>query len=159
MHRRIKQLFNDSRGSLGSRQLVKKLAQEDIKICRSQVRNIMKKYHLIVVQRRAYKVTSKRKHCDKVADNLLNRQFNPSKRNQVWAGDVTYLSTHQGWCYLAVVMDVYSRKIIGWPISKRMTTSLVERAMKMAIHLRRPPEGLIFHSDRGSQYTSKRFSQ
>ena len=159
MHRRIKQLFNDSRGSLGSRQLVKKLAQEDIKVCRSQVRNIMKKHHLVVVQRRAYKVTSKRKHSDTVADNLLNMQFNPRKRNQVWAGDVTYLRTHQGWCYLAVVMDLYSRKIIGWHISKRMTTNLVERAMKMAIHLRQPPEGLIFHSDRGSQYTSKRFSQ
>ena len=77
----------------------------------------------------------------------------------MWAGDVTYLRTHEGWLYLAIVMDLYSRKIIGWAMDKRMTTPLVARAMQMAIHLRRPAKGLMFHSDRGSQYTSQPFRQ
>ena len=77
----------------------------------------------------------------------------------MWAGDVTYLRTHEGWMYLAIVMDLYSRKIIGWAMDKRMTTPLVARAMQMAIHLRRPAKGLIFHSDRSSQYTSQPFQQ
>lgn len=157
MHRRIKQLFNDSRGSLGSRQLVKKLASEGICASRTKVRKIMKVLSLKVIQRVAYKVTTKRKHSDSVANNLVNMQFNPSHSNQVWAGDVTYLRTREGWCYLAIVMDLYSRKIIGWHVSKRMTTGLVLKAMQMAINLRQPSEGLIFHSDRGSQYTSRRF--
>lgn len=91
-----------------------------------------------------------------MADNLVNQNFNPDQPNQVWAGDVTYLWTHEGWMYLAVVMDLYSRKIIGWAMDKRMTVELVERAMQMGIALRNPGKGLIFHSDRGSQYTSKR---
>jgi putative transposase len=159
LHRRIKQLFNDSRGSLGSRQLKKKLAAENIRVSRTKVRKIMKTHNLRVAQRVAYKVTTKRKHSDAVADNLLNMKFNPSHPNMIWAGDVTYLRTREGWCYLAIVMDLYSRKIIGWHISKRMTTDLIIRAMKMAINIRQPPKGLIFHSDRGSQYTSKRFSK
>lgn len=92
-----------------------------------------------------------------MADNQINQDFNPDYPNQVWAGDMTYLRTHQGWLYLAIVMDLYSRKIIGWAMDKRMTTDLVARAMQMAITLRKPMQGLIFHSDRGSQYTSKRF--
>jgi putative transposase len=82
----------------------------------------MKVHSLKVIQRVAYKVTTKRKHSDSVASNLVNMQFNPSHSNQVWAGDVTYLRTREGWCYLAIVMDLYSRKIIGWHISNRMTT-------------------------------------
>ena len=104
-------------------------------------------------------MTTQRKHSHQVADNLINQNFNPENPNQVWVGDVTYLRTHEGWMYLAIVMDLYSRKIIGWAMSKRMTVDLVERAMQMAITLRKPDAGLIFHSDRGSQYTSKRFGR
>ena len=116
----------------------------------------MRKLKLVVKQRQAYKVTTKRKHSDSVADNLLVQQFNPAEANLVWAGDVTYLRTNQGWIYLAIVMDLYSRRIVDWSISKRMTVDLVERALQMAINIRRP--GLMFHSDRDSQYTSGRFS-
>lgn len=157
LHRRIKELFNSSRGSLGSRQLVKKLASEGITISRTKVRNIMKTHGLKVIQRAAYKVTTKRKHSDAVADNLLNMKFDPKLPNTVWAGDVTYLRTREGWCYLAIVMDLHSRKIIGWCINKHMTAELVIKAMQMAINLRQPQDNLIFHSDRGSQYTGKRF--
>ena len=83
--------------------------------------------------------------------------FNPVGPNQVWAGDVSYLKTGEGWLYLAIVMDLYSRRIIGWHISKRMTRSLVEKALTKAHHLRKPPKGVVFHSDRGSQYTNKGF--
>ena len=117
----------------------------------------MRKLGLVVTQRQAYKVTTKRKHSDSVVDNVLSQNFNPPQPNQTWAGDVTYLRTNQGWLYLAIVMDLNSRRIIGWSLSKRMTVSLVERALQMAITLRQPGSGVLFHSDRGSQYTSKQF--
>ncbi|MFT6140075.1 MAG: putative transposase [Psychromonas sp.] len=119
----------------------------------------MRKLKLVVTQCKAYKVTTKRKHSDSVADNVLNQQFNPTPANLVWAGDVTYLRTNQGWMYLAIVMDLYSRRVVGWSISKRMMVNLVERALQMAINIRQPKAGLMFHSDRGSQYTSGRFSR
>lgn len=159
LYRRTKQLFAAIRESLGSRGMVKKLRKEGINIGRSRARTLMKQLGLKVIQRQAYKVITKRKHANSVADNLVNQDFNPEKINQIWAGDITYLRTHEGWMYLAIVMDLNSRRIIGWALSKRMIIDLVERAMQMAINLRAPSKGLIFHSDRGSQYTSKRFSR
>ena len=126
-------------------------------IGRYRVRKHMAKLKLVVTQRRADKVTTKRKHSDAVAENLLNQNFNPLEANQVWAGDVTYLKTGEGWMYLAIVMDLYSRRIVGWHIDKRMTTDLISKAMIKAFNLRQPPKGLVFHSDRGSQYTSKQY--
>jgi len=137
--------------------MMKKLREEGFDIGRFKVRKLMKKLGLKVTQRVAYKVTTKRKHSDSVSDNLLNQNFNPVGPDQVWAGDVTYLKTGEGWMYLAVVMDLYSRRIIGWHIDKRMTTDLVSKAMVRAYNLRQPKRGIVFHSDRGSQYTSKRF--
>ena len=137
--------------------MMKKLREEGFSIGREKTRRLMKRLELKVTQRVAYKVTTKRKHSDAVADNLLNQNFNPVGPNQVWAGDVTYLKTGEGWMYLAVVMDLFSRRIVGWHIDKRMTTDLVAKAMMKAYNLRRPPKGLVFHSDRGSQYTSRRY--
>ena len=156
-YRRAKALFKASRNSLGSRELSKKLCEEGFSISRYATRTLMRKLGLQVQQRIKYKVTTKRKHSDSVAVNLLNQQFNPVGINEVWAGDITYLRTREGWMYLAVVMDLYSRRIVGWAIDKRMTQTLVSRAMIKAIHLRQPPKGLVFHSDRGSQYTSKHY--
>ena len=157
LHRRMKALFKQSRNSLGSREMMKKLREEGFQIGRYKVRNIMKKLNLKVTQRIAYKVTTKRNHNNDVADNLLNQNFNPVAPNQIWAGDITYLKTGEGWMYLAIVMDLYSRRIVGWYIGKRMTTNLICKAMIMAYNLRQPSKGLVFHSDRGSQYTSKRY--
>ena len=159
LYRRIKQLFADSRGSLGSRGMLKKLRKEGIQIGRYRVRQLMKRLGLKVVQRQAYKATTRRNDSHPVAKNLLNQDFNPAQANQAWAGDITYLWTHEGWMYLAVVMDLYSRKIVGWAMDKRMTVDLVERAMQMALTLRNPGKGLLFHSDQGSQYTSQRYRQ
>lgn len=159
LYRRCKALFKASRGSLGSRQLMKKLRKEGFHVGRYKVRKLMTRLNLVVKQRIAYKVTTKQKHNSVVADNLLDQQFNPEKPNQVWAGDVTYLRTAEGWMYLAMVMDLHSRRVIGWAVNKRMTVNLVVSALKMAINLRGRHKGLMFHSDRGSQYTSKIFQR
>lgn len=157
LNRRAKALFANSRESLGSRELMKKLREEGFNVGRNRVISLMRRLNLRVKQRVAYKVTTKRKHSDEVADNLLNQNFNPAGPDEVWAGDVTYLRTGEGWQYLAIVMDLFSRRIVGWECGKRMTTDLVVAAMQKAINLRKPPRGLVFHSDRGSQYTSKEF--
>lgn len=157
IHRRMKKLFDASRDSLGSRELAKKLREEGIKISRERTRKLMKKLNLSVKQRVTYKVTTQREPGDEVADNLLNQNFNPVAVNEVWAGDITYLKTAEGWMYLAIVMDLFSRRIVGWHIDKRMTTGLISKAMIKAVNLRQPPKGLVFHSDRGSQYTSQHF--
>jgi putative transposase len=154
-YRRAKALFESSRNSLGSRTLSKKLREEGFQVGRYRTRTIMRKLGLKVQQRVAYKVTTRRKHSDRVADNLLNQNFNPISENEVWAGDIAYLRTQEGWMYLAIVMDLYSRRIVGWHIDKRMTSDLIGRALMMAINLRQPRAGLVFHSDRGSQYTGK----
>jgi hypothetical protein len=133
------------------------LCKEGFEMTFYKTRKLMTKLKLVVKQRVAYKVTTKRKHSDAVADNLLNMNFNPIGINEVRAGDVTYLRTGEGWMYLAIVMDLHSRRIVGWHIDKRMTTDLVMKAMIKAYNVRKPPKGLVFHSDRGSQYTSKRF--
>ena len=158
LYHRMKALFAESRDSLGSRTMLKQLRKEGFKLGRYRVRGLMKWLKLTVIQRRAYKVTTVRKHAHRMADNLVNQHFNPMTANQVWAGDITYLRTHEGWLYLAIVMDLYSRRIIGWAMDKTMSTNLIKRALIMAITLRKPQRGLIFHSDRGSQYTSEGFS-
>ena len=155
LYRRTKDLFNASRQSLGSREMAKKLRSEGFEVTRYRTMRVMAKLKLQAMQRVAYKITTKRKQSDAVAANLLNQNFNPVAQDQIWAGDITYLKTAEGWVYLAVVMDLYSRRIVGWATDKRMTASLISRAMIMAYNLRQPPQGLVFHSDRGSQYTSK----
>jgi putative transposase len=119
----------------------------------------MKQLKLMVTPRRAYQVTTVRKHSHRVADNLVDQHVNSEAANQVWAGDITYLRTHEGWLYLVIVMDLHARRIVGWAMDKRLTVDLIKRAITMAITLRKPKRGLIFHSDRGAQYTCKRFSK
>jgi len=109
--------------------MVKKLREEGIEIGRYKARSLMAKLNLKVRQRIAYKVTTKRNHRDVVSPNLLNRNFNPIGPNQVWVGDITYLQTGEYWMYLAIVMDSYSRRIVGWHINKRMTTDLICKVM------------------------------
>lgn len=157
LYRQAKVLFKASRQSLGSRELAKKLNEKSYVISRYRTIKLMKRLGLEVTQRLAYKVTTKRKHSDKVASNLLNQNFNPLAADEVWAGDITYLKTAEGWMYLAIVMDLYSRRIVGWQIEKCMTTDLISKALIKAVNMRQPKAGLVFHSDRGSQYTSKRF--
>jgi len=154
LRRRMKELFTVSRGSLGSRTMMKNLNQEGFEIGRDRTRRLMKRLKLTVRQKRKYKVTTDSKHNLLVAKNVLNREFCPSAPNHAWGTDITYLWTQQGWIYLAVVIDLYSRRVVGWSMDRRMKKALVIRALMMAVNLRKPPPGLIHHSDRGSQYAS-----
>jgi transposase InsO family protein len=154
LRRRMKELFTVSRGSLGSRTMMKNLNQEGFEIGRDRTRRLMKRLKLTVRQKRKYKVTTDSKHNLPVAKNVLNREFCPSAPNHAWGTDITYVWTQQGWIYLAVVIDLYSRRVVGWSMDRRMKKALVIRALMMAVNLRKPPPGLIHHSDRGSQYAS-----
>lgn len=148
---RLKALFAASRQGAGSRTLVKRLREEGISITRWRVIKLMRKEGLVCRQRHAYKVTTKPRPGAEIAPNLLNQNFNPLSPNQVWVSDITYLKTGEGWLYLAAIMDLYSRRIVGWHVDKRMTSSLVCRALMKAYNLRNPPRGLVVHTDRGSQ--------
>jgi transposase InsO family protein len=154
LRRRMKALFAASRDSLGSRTMAKNLRQEGFEIGRDKARRLMKQLQLKVRQKRRYKVTTDSKHNFPVAKNVLNREFSPSAPNRAWGTDITYLWTQQGWIYLAVVIDLYSRRVVGWSIDRRLKKALVIRALMMAVNLRKPPPGLIHHSDRRSQYAS-----
>ena len=114
----------------------------------------MKEYSLVCKAAKKYKATTNSNHKLPVAPNLLNQEFSVSTPNRIWVSDFTYLWTPEGWMYLAVVIDLFSRRVVGWSISKHMTKGFVIEAMKMAIRQRRPALGLIAHSDRGSQYCS-----
>ncbi len=154
VRRRMKSLFAESRQSMGSRRLSRQLTAEGFSIGRYRARRLMKSMGLAVKSKRKYKVTTDSKHRLPVADNVLNRAFSPAAPNQCWGTDITCLWTQEGWIYLAVVIDLYSRRVVGWSMDRRMTKALAIRALIMAVSLRNPPPGLIHHSDRGSQYAS-----
>jgi transposase InsO family protein len=109
--------------------------------------------------KKKFKVTTHSKHKYPIADNLLNRDFTASKLNRVWTSDITYIWTREGWMYLSVFMDLFNRKIVGWSMKKRLKDDLVTDAFRMAASTRKPPPGLIVHSDRGIQYCSKNFKE
>ena len=150
----LKAAFAASGRSYGSRRLITALKESQIIIGRYKVRRLMQAAHIKPVWKIKFVNTTDSKHDLPVAANILNRQFNPVKPNQAWTSDITYIRTRTGWLYLAVVMDLYSRKIIGWAMSPAMPAELVCRALQMAMGHRQPPAGLILHSDRGSQYAS-----
>jgi len=150
----LKAAFNASHRSYGSRRLLSVLQAQGIKIGRYKVRRLMREACLKPVWKRKFTHTTDSNHDLPIAENLLNRHFNPSKPNHTWTSDITYIHTRSGWLYLAAVMDLYSRKVIGLAMSPTMHTELVSRALLMAIGQRQPAAGLILHSDRGSQYAS-----
>lgn len=155
----MKRKFNCSRKSLGSRRMSHVMREMGFSVGRYKARRLMRHLNLVVCRKRQYKVTTDSKHTLPVAQNILNRDFTPEKVNESWGADITYLQTHEGWLYLAVVIDLYSRRVVGWCIDKRMDKSLVIRALSMAITLRQPKAGLIHHSDRGGQYASHEYQE
>lgn len=154
LKRRVRAIFKLSRSSYGSRRMMKQLRAEDYQIGRYKVRCLMRQLSLKAKMRRRFKVTTDSRHSFPVAPNVLNRRFDTTKPNSVWTADISYVWTMEGWLYLAVVMDLYSRQIVGWAIDKRIKKQLALDALSMAYWRRKPQSGLLHHSDRGSQYAS-----
>ncbi len=148
----IRQIHSETRGSYGSRRTSARLRSNGHDVGRYRARSLMKKAGIFVKRRRRFRITTDSKHDLPVAPNLLNRNFNVDRPDTVWCSDITYLWTMEGWLYLAVIIDLFSRKVIGWAMSNRMKASLVKDALSMAYWRRKPEKGLIHHSDRGSQY-------
>jgi transposase InsO family protein len=153
----LKAAFVESQQTFGSRRLLTEMHNKGIQIGRYKIRRLMREARLMPVWKKKFVSTTDSKHALPVAENVLNRQFNPAQPNMAWTADITYLRTRSGWLYLAVVMELFSRKIIGWAMSTTMPADLVCRALKMAISARKPDAGLIMHSDRGSQYASHEY--
>jgi len=153
----IRRLHADSQGVYGSPKMRDELKDEGYRCGRHKVARLMRLAGLRGCPKRRFKITTERDPSHAVAKNLLRQDFAAEAPNQRWASDITYISTHQGWLYLAVVMDLYSRRIVGWSMSRWLNRHLVIDALSMAIGSRRPERVLIHHSDRGSQYTSDDF--
>jgi putative transposase len=153
----IRKIHNETRGAYGSRRTSARLRYNGHDVGRYRARSLMKKAGIFVKRRRRFRITTDSKHNLPVATNLLNRNFQVDRPDKVWCSDITYLWTIEGWLYLAVVIDLYSRKIVGWAMSSRMKESLVTDALSMAYWRRKPERGLIHHSDRGSQYASRNY--
>lgn len=155
--RQIKEVYINSRSIYGSPKITKKLNQKGIDVSQKTVTRIMKAEGIRSKTVKKYKATTNSKHSLPIYPNLLNQEFQVDAPGKVWVGDITYIRTNEGWLYLATIMDLYSRRILGWHMSHRMTKELVILALKRAIGRQKPTEGLIHHSDRGSQYASHEY--
>lgn len=151
---KIKAIFDDERSRAGAPRITQRLNNEGEPVNRHRVARIMQLHGWRARAAKKFKATTNSNHRLPVAPNLLQQNFLAYKPNEKWVSDITYVWTEEGWLYLAVVMDLYSRMVVGWALSERMTAQLVIDALQMAIWRRKPPRGLILHSDRGSQYCS-----
>ena len=156
---RIKEIFDQSRASYGSRRIVKQLISEGHQIGRFKVRRIMRQMGLKAKTSKRFKLTTDSRHSFPVAPNILDRNFEVDSPDRVWTADISYVWTFEGWMYLAIVMDLFSRQIVGWSMDKRMKKKLVLDALAMAYWQRKPSEGLLHHSDRGSQYACHEYQR
>ena len=150
----INSVFIKGRGNYGSRSIKKILFKANIIVSRRRIVRLMKEAELVCQSKRKFKATTNSRHNKPVAANLLDRNFTTTAPNLCYVGDITYIPTDEGWLYLATVIDLYSRKIVGWSMSNNMKAELVNNALLMAIFSRKPAKGLIWHTDRGSQYVA-----
>ena len=153
----IKALYDAEHHRAGALRITKRLHANNIKVNRKRVAKIMQLNGWRAKGSRKFKATTNSNHTLPVAPNLLEQNFSATKPNEKWVSDITYIATQEGWLYLAVVMDLYSRAVIGWSLSSRMTSKLVCDALTMALWRRKKPQGVIIHSDRGSQYCSNAY--
>jgi len=151
----VRDIAKATEDSYGSRRMKAALNALSYPVSRNKARKLLKEAGVQVKHRKKHKVTTNSDHKQPVFDNVVDRQFDVDQPDQVYVGDITYLWTQEGWLYLAVVIDLYSRKVVGWSMGSRMKAQLVCDALRMAIWRRRPQAGLVVHSDRGSQYASK----
>jgi putative transposase len=150
----IERIYGDSDRSFGSPRVYRALRQEGQSCSKDRVERLMRENGLCSKHKQKFKVTTDSQHNLPVAPNILAGRFDWERPNQAWVGDITYIPTDEGWLYLAVLLDLCSRRIVGWAMDKRVTRHLPLRALHMAIQRRRPAPGLIHHTDRGSQYAS-----
>ena len=153
----IKEIHEESNREYGSPKIHQELRRCGTRCGRKRVARLMRTDGLKAKTIRKFKATTNSDHSLPVAPNLLNRDFSPADPNRVWVADITYIWTNEGWLYLAIVIDLFSRAVVGWSMSERMTRTLVMDAFTLAVKRRHPPPGLIHHSDRGSQYASGDF--
>lgn len=153
------QLFEDSKKIYDSRRLSEAFIDEDIKVGRFKARQLMKKLALKPRYPKRFQVTTDSNHNEAIAPNTLNRQFDVAQPNKVWTTYITYVWTLEDWLYVAVVIDLFSRQVVGWSIDDHMQPSLCVNALQMAFWRRKPDLGLWHHSDRGSQYASKEYRE
>jgi putative transposase len=146
--------FTQNRAVYGTRRLKKVLEKQGENVSRRRIGRIMQEARLRCKTKLRFRATTNSKHTLPVAPNQLDRQFNVSQANQAYVGDITYIPTGEGWLYLAMVIDLYSRQVVGWSMAENMKTKLVNDALIMALWKRKPAKGLLWHTDRGSQYAS-----
>jgi putative transposase len=156
---KIQAVHGDSRQTYGSPRVHASLKAEGYRIGRKRVARLMRENDIRAKTKRKFRVTTDSRHDHPVAPNLLDRQFMVEAPNTVWLADISYILTREGWLYLAVVLDLYSRQVVGWAMDERMPQQLTLVALDMALKRRRPLPGLMHHSDRGSQGGFKRSSQ
>ncbi len=155
----IKAIHKASEGDYGSPRIYHALREKGILCSENRVARIMRKHGIRAKTKKKFKATTDSNHKEPVAENLLDRQFDVKRPNTVWTTDISFVWTREGWMYLAVVIDLFSRRIVGWAMDKRIKKQLVIDALEMAIARRRPEPGLVHHSDRGSQYASKDYQK
>lgn len=155
----VKAIHERSHETYGTRRIQHDLVEDGERISRKRVGRLMKLQGLRSKIKRKFKATTNSKHNLPIAPNLLNRKFQVDQPDTVYVGDITYIHTDEGWLYLAVLIDLYSRAVVGWSMSNRMTAQLATDALLMAIWRRRPAKGLMAHSDRGSQYASRLYQK
>jgi putative transposase len=155
----IRDIHQEVKERYGSPRMHAELLARGQSCCVNTVAKLMLQHGIAAKTKRKFRCTTDSNHDLAVADNLLDRQFEPTAANQVWVADITYIPTWEGWLYLAAVEDLYSRQIIGWSMSERITSRLVVDALEMAVARRLPGEGLLAHSDRGSQYASDHYQR
>jgi len=150
----IKESHKNSRRAYGSPRIVEDLKAKGMKCGKNRVARLMKIHGIVGKAKKRFKATTNSNHALPVAENLLNQNFTAEKPNTVWLSDITYVPTLEGWLYLVVILDLFSRQILGWAMSDRLTSGFVVKALYQAIGRRHPGSGCIFHSDRGIQYAS-----
>lgn len=151
--------YNKSKATYGLPRIFAAMRKEGLMVNKKRVARLMRENNIKAKTKRRFRITTVQNSKAAASENLLNQNFNASTENKIWTSDITYIWTKEGWLYLAVVMDIYSRKIVGWSIDSSLSTELVIRALMMAVLHRNPQKGIIFHSDRGSQYTSSSFRE
>ena len=154
----IKDIYDDSRCTYGAPRVHAELRRRGKRVARKRVARLMRKAGLVGRCPRRFRRTTIPDPTTPVQD-LVQRQFRPTAPNQLWCSDITYIRTWEGWLYLAIILDAYSRKVVGWAIADHLRTELATASLQMALTSRRPSPGLIHHSDRGSQYTSATYAE